>query len=133
MVCEGIDLATRIAYGAVRHRVVTLRGELIEKSGTMSGGGKPKTGGMSNVIVQEFSEDQINEAQSKVDILSNEIAQIRQVRPTFEESKKKNARILQDNQIKIQKAEIELNQFKLSMTQLDVRYQNFAKDLEKAS
>jgi SMC interacting uncharacterized protein involved in chromosome segregation len=83
--------------------------------------------------VQEFSEDQINEAQSKVDILSNEIAQIRQVRPTFEESKKKNARILQDNQIKIQKAEIELNQFKLSMTQLDVRYQNFAKDLEKAS
>ena len=65
----------------------------------MSGGGKPKTGGMSNVIVQEFSEDQINEAQSKVDILSNEIAQIRQVRPTFEESKKKNARILQDNQI----------------------------------
>jgi chromosome segregation ATPase len=41
---------------------VTLRGELIEKSGTMSGGGKPKTGGMSNVIVQEFTDEQVHEA-----------------------------------------------------------------------
>ena len=51
LICDGIDLATRIAYGQERHRVVTLKGELIEKSGTMSGGGKPRTGGMSNVIV----------------------------------------------------------------------------------
>jgi structural maintenance of chromosome 4 len=56
-VCDGIDLATRIAYGQQRHRVVTLQGQLIEKSGTMSGGGKPRTGGMSNVVVQEFTED----------------------------------------------------------------------------
>lgn len=42
---------------------------MIEKSGTMSGGGKPKTGGMSNVIVQEFSEEQIAESQAKVDAL----------------------------------------------------------------
>ena len=61
LVCEGIDLATRIAYGETRHRVVTLKGELIEKSGTMSGGGKPRTGGMSSAIVQEFSEEQIKE------------------------------------------------------------------------
>ena len=51
LVCETIDVATRIAYGQQRHRVVTLKGELIEKSGTMSGGGKPKTGGMSSIIV----------------------------------------------------------------------------------
>jgi SMC interacting uncharacterized protein involved in chromosome segregation len=82
----------------------------------MSGGGKPKTGGMSNVIVQEFTDEQINEAQAKVETLQKEIDQIRQVRPNFEETKKKNSRVLQDNQIKIQKAEIELNQFKLSMT-----------------
>jgi len=45
---------------------VTLKGELIEKSGTMSGGGKPKTGGMSHVSVQEFSEEQIREAEHLV-------------------------------------------------------------------
>jgi len=51
LVCENIDLAMRIAYGTPRYRVITLKGELIEMSGTMSGGGKPKTGGMSNVSI----------------------------------------------------------------------------------
>ena len=63
-------MATRIAYGQMRHRVVTLKGELIEKSGTMSGGGRPKTGGMSSVIVQEYSEDQIKECEAIVQQLS---------------------------------------------------------------
>ena len=66
LVCDGIDLATKIAYGQVRHRVVTLKGELIEKSGTMSGGGKPKTGGMSNVIVQEYTDEEIKESEMNV-------------------------------------------------------------------
>jgi structural maintenance of chromosome 4 len=66
LVCDGIDLATKIAYGQVRHRVVTLKGELIEKSGTMSGGGKPKTGGMSNVIVQEYTDEEIKESENNV-------------------------------------------------------------------
>jgi chromosome segregation ATPase len=45
---------------------VTLKGELIEKSGTMSGGGKPRTGGMSNVLVQEFSDEEIKESENIV-------------------------------------------------------------------
>lgn len=40
LVANNLDQATRIAYGAERHRVVTLKGELIETSGTMSGGGR---------------------------------------------------------------------------------------------
>lgn len=59
LVCEGIDLATRIAYGQKRYRVVTVNGELIEMSGTMSGGGKKKFGGMGSRVVEEFSEAQI--------------------------------------------------------------------------
>uniref|UniRef100_A0A1B6M2T8 Structural maintenance of chromosomes protein n=1 Tax=Graphocephala atropunctata TaxID=36148 RepID=A0A1B6M2T8_9HEMI len=39
LVANDLDQATRIAYGRVRHRVVTLKGELIEVYGTMSGGG----------------------------------------------------------------------------------------------
>jgi structural maintenance of chromosome 4 len=48
---------------------VTLKGELIEKSGTMSGGGKPRTGGMSNVLVQEFSDEEIKESENIVQSL----------------------------------------------------------------
>ena len=46
IVCENLDIANRIAYGQPRYRCVTLGGELIEKSGVMSGGGRPKYGGM---------------------------------------------------------------------------------------
>lgn len=48
---------------------MTLKGELIEKSGTMSGGGKPRTGGMSNVLVQEFSDEEIKESENIVQSL----------------------------------------------------------------
>jgi structural maintenance of chromosome 4 len=53
---------------------VTLKGELIEKSGTMSGGGKPKTGGMSNVIIQEYSDEEIKEAEINVQSILQQIA-----------------------------------------------------------
>jgi len=42
-----------------RHRVVTLTGELIELSGTIAGGGKPRQGGMSHKLVEEFTDNQI--------------------------------------------------------------------------
>ena len=48
----------KVAYGEIRRRVVTLNGEVIEVSGTMSGGGKAKKGGMS-------SEKKINESDLK--------------------------------------------------------------------
>lgn len=40
-----MDQATRIAYGATRFRVVSLQGDVIETSGTMSGGGRSQMRG----------------------------------------------------------------------------------------
>ncbi|KAB0799073.1 hypothetical protein PPYR_06953 [Photinus pyralis] len=40
LVANDLDQASRIAYGKQRYRVVTLTGQLIETTGTMSGGGK---------------------------------------------------------------------------------------------
>lgn len=40
LVAQDLSQGTRIAYGVNRFRVVTLRGDVIELSGTMSGGGK---------------------------------------------------------------------------------------------
>ncbi|KAG2452715.1 hypothetical protein HYH02_002947 [Chlamydomonas schloesseri] len=49
LVANDLDQASRIAYGQDRRfrRVVTLQGQLIADSGTMSGGGKPQTGRMA--------------------------------------------------------------------------------------
>ena len=59
LVTADIKEATSIAFNQGNsYRVVTLKGELIEVSGIMSGGGnKPKQGLMGTKIVEEFSED----------------------------------------------------------------------------
>ena len=44
LVTESLDQASYLAYSNKRYRVVTLKGELIESSGAMSGGGRPKSG-----------------------------------------------------------------------------------------
>ncbi|KAH9032973.1 SMCs flexible hinge [Lactarius pseudohatsudake] len=54
LVAQDLAQANRIAFGARRWRVVTLAGELIDSSGTMSGGGpKPRGGGMGSILAAD--------------------------------------------------------------------------------
>ncbi|KAH9172461.1 SMCs flexible hinge [Lactarius sanguifluus] len=54
LVTQDLAQANRIAFGARRWRVVTLAGELINSSGTMSGGGpKPRGGGMGSKLAAD--------------------------------------------------------------------------------
>ncbi|KAH9012931.1 SMCs flexible hinge [Lactarius pseudohatsudake] len=54
LVAQDLAQANRIAFGARRWRVVTLAGELIDSSGTMSGGGpKPRGGGMGSKLAAD--------------------------------------------------------------------------------
>jgi len=51
LVADDLVQAQRIGYGAKRWRVVTLAGQLIDPSGTMSGGGtRVQRGGMSSKL-----------------------------------------------------------------------------------
>jgi len=60
LVANDLAQANRIAYGAKRWRVVTLDGQLIDKSGTMSGGGtKVASGGMSSKLVADTTKDAV--------------------------------------------------------------------------
>ncbi|KAE8234564.1 hypothetical protein CF326_g388 [Tilletia indica] len=60
LVAPDLVTANRIAYGAKRWRVVTLDGQLIDKSGTMSGGGnRVARGGMSS----KFADDELTPEQ----------------------------------------------------------------------
>ncbi|KAK0528142.1 Structural maintenance of chromosomes protein 4 [Tilletia horrida] len=60
LVAPDLPTANRIAYGAKRWRVVTLDGQLIDKSGTMSGGGnRVARGGMSS----KFAADEVTPEQ----------------------------------------------------------------------
>jgi structural maintenance of chromosome 4 len=56
LVADNLEQANRIAFGAKRWRVVTLSGQLIDTSGTMSGGGnRVAKGGMSS----KFAADRV--------------------------------------------------------------------------
>lgn len=57
LVAKDMKQANRIAYGKTRWRVVTLDGNLIEKSGTMTGGGRQKKRG---AMSSEFQGDGVS-------------------------------------------------------------------------
>ena len=70
LVAKDLEQANRIAYGARRWRVVTLDGQLIDVSGTMSGGGtRIAKGGMSSKLVAETSHEQV----SKLEVTRNQL------------------------------------------------------------
>lgn len=73
LVAKDLAQANRIAYGAKRWRVVTLDGQLIDKSGTMSGGGNTvKKGLMSSKLVAETSKEQVTKLEVSRDTLEQE-------------------------------------------------------------
>ena len=70
LVAADLAQANRIAFGAKRWRVVTLKGELIDKSGTMSGGGSTvKRGLMSSKLVADTSKEQVTKLEADRDTL----------------------------------------------------------------
>lgn len=74
LVANDLEQANRIAYGARRWRVVTLDGQLIDVSGTMSGGGtRVARGGMSSKLVAETSKDQVAKLEVDRERLEQEI------------------------------------------------------------
>jgi len=73
LVATDLAQANRIAYGAKRWRVVTLDGQLIDKSGTMSGGGNTvKKGLMSAKLVADVSKDQVAKLEVDRDALEQD-------------------------------------------------------------
>eukprot|EP00795_Rhopilema_esculentum_P016959 gene16959-8457_t len=70
LVANTLEQATRIAYGkdGKRNRVVTVKGELIEASGTMSGGGKSVSRGrMGGKIVQDVDARDVEKIEKNVE------------------------------------------------------------------
>lgn len=120
LVCDTIEIATHTAYNLdKRHRVVTKNGELIELSGTMSGGGKPRSGLMSAKVIEEYSENQILQIEGDIRQTTENIQDLKR---DLDELKSQQAGIqkkLAEAQRARQKANVEVTSF-----------EEFNKDLE---
>nr|XP_006820054.1 PREDICTED: structural maintenance of chromosomes protein 4-like [Saccoglossus kowalevskii] len=69
LVAKDLDQATRIAFqGSKRWRVVTQAGQLIDQSGTMSGGGKQVAKGRmgSSVVVSNISAEELEKMEKRL-------------------------------------------------------------------
>ncbi|TKA78375.1 hypothetical protein B0A55_04732 [Friedmanniomyces simplex] len=85
LVAKDLEQANRIAYGAKRWRVVTLDGQLIDKSGTMSGGGtKVAKGGMSSKLASDVSKEQVAKMEVDRDALEKEYIELQESQREFD-------------------------------------------------
>ncbi|KAH7138178.1 condensin subunit Cut3 [Dendryphion nanum] len=109
LVAKDLTQANRIAYGARRWRVVTLDGQLIEKSGAMSGGGtRVAKGGMSSKIVADVTRDQVSKLEHDRDALQKELYQLQQEKQQLETVERELGDQLPRLDTKAQKIALEL-------------------------
>ena len=128
LVAKDLEQANRIAYGAKRWRVVTLDGQLIDKSGTMSGGGtKVAKGGMSSKLVADTSKEQVAKLEVDREALEQEYAELQQSQRDLETQ----LRELQDRLPKLetsaQKLALELDSIDRNIADADQRLEELAK------
>ncbi|KAL6437435.1 hypothetical protein ACFW04_005134 [Cataglyphis niger] len=123
LVAQDLDQATRIAYGRTRYRVVTLKGELIELSGTMSGGGRTVLRGRmgQKVVRSEPSSADIEKLQSQLDAIFEECNNLRTKQQPLEQQIHVLTTALQDMKMDRQKFGIEVQTLREQEPSLQVQ------------
>lgn len=109
LVAKDLEQANRIAYGARRWRVVTLDGQLIDVSGTMSGGGtRVARGGMSSKLVADTTKEQVSKLEVDRDSLEKEFEAFQEKQRELEAALKELNDELPKVEIEMQKATLEI-------------------------
>ncbi|QKX54402.1 uncharacterized protein TRUGW13939_01488 [Talaromyces rugulosus] len=116
LVANDLQQANRIAYGARRWRVVTLDGQLIDMSGTMSGGGtRVAKGGMSSKQVAETSKEQVDKLEHDRDDMEKKLKAFQEKQRQLESSIRQKSDEIPRLETQIQKIGIEIESGKRSL------------------
>ena len=117
LVAKDLEQANRIAYGSRRWRVVTLDGQLIDVSGTMSGGGtRVARGGMSSKLVAETSKEQVSKLEVDRDQLEQDLLKHQEKQRELEASLKEFNDQIPQLETAIQKTGLESESLKRNLT-----------------
>ncbi|KIW68896.1 hypothetical protein PV04_04810 [Phialophora macrospora] len=109
LVAQDLQQANRIAYGAKRWRVVTLDGQLIDVSGTMSGGGtRVARGAMSSKLTADTTKEQVQKLESERDQLERQF-------DAFQTRQRELEASLQEKQDEIPKLETAIQKINLEV------------------
>ena len=122
LVAKDLEQANRIAYGARRWRVVTLDGQLIDVSGTMSGGGtRVARGGMSSKLVAETSKEQVSKLEVDQDQLEQDLRKHQHKQQELEASLKELNDQIPQLETAIQKTGLESDSLKRNLADVQRR------------
>lgn len=133
MVANDLEQGTRIAYGAKRYRVVTLKGDLIETSGTMSGGGRTQIRGKMGTKVRTNTSQSANTSMiSQKDLEDMQIkAEELQSQINFnQEEQGRLERIIYQLHTNLQRNESEVQKHFISIKSLEEQLPRIFKQLE---
>ena len=110
LVAKDLEQANRIAYGTRRWRVVTLDGQLIDVSGTMSGGGtRVARGGMSSKLVAETTKEQVSKLEVDRDGLEQQFQEFQDKKSHTESALKDLTNQIPQLETQIQKISLEID------------------------
>ncbi|KAF9129373.1 hypothetical protein BGW39_004213 [Mortierella sp. 14UC] len=125
LVAEDMEQANRIAYGKQRWRVVTLDGQLIDKSGTMTGGGtRVSRGAMSSTLsTGEFTAEAVAQMEAERDQREAEYRFHQQQKLSLE-------RELQSTIVNGPKMEMRVSMFKMDVQAIQKRIVETEKRVE---
>ena len=122
LVANDLEQANRIAYGAKRWRVVTLDGQLIDVSGTMSGGGtRVARGGMSSKLAAETTKEQVAKLEKDRDTLEQQFQAFQDSQRELETRSKELMTGIPALETRIQKISLEINSIDRNLSDADKR------------
>ena len=96
LVTSNLEIATKVGYGQNRHRVVTLDGVIVEITGAMVGGGKPRRGLMSNVAMNFNKENNEQEIKKLNEEYVQAINEYNQLKNEYNGAEQEYQRIISD-------------------------------------
>lgn len=115
LVTENIDSATKIAFsGRERYRVATLKGDIVEKNGTITSGGQPIRGRIKLTSDRNMTMDlsvmniNQNDLIKEIEDLASKQAQNRQKTEELEKEIQENEKNIEKNSNSIQKSPKEI-------------------------
>lgn len=134
LVAENLEQANRIAYGAKRWRVVTLDGQLIDVSGTMSGGGtRVARGAMSSKLVAETTKEQVQKLEGERNQLETQFEAFQTRQRELEASLQGKQEEIPRLETTIQKINLEVENCTKNLADAEKRVQDLVAELASTS
>ncbi|KAL1836923.1 hypothetical protein VTJ49DRAFT_4500 [Mycothermus thermophilus] len=131
LVAKDLAQANRIAYGARRWRVVTLAGELIDKSGTMSGGGSTvKKGLMSSKLASSTTKEQVSKLEADRDTLEQQFQEFQERQRDLEARIRSLKEQIPELDTKMQKIHLEIESSQRNLADAQRRAKELAKEMQ---